>query len=166
MSGTMTAAAIVGRLTRDAEMKYTNGGTPICRFSLATNHKTKQGETWNEVADFWDVELWGKAGENLQQYLTKGKQVSVRGPIHQDRWESDGQRHMKIVIKAEEVALLGTGSREDRSGEAREGQSERNYDRPHSDASQTPPRSTAAASGNKIVPQKQDEALFADDIPF
>ena len=105
----LSIAVLVGRLTRDSELKYTSGGSPICSFSVATSSRKKKGDQWIDEASFWDIELWGKQGESLQQYLVKGKQVAIEGSMRQDRWEKDGQPRMKVVISAQTVQLLGGG---------------------------------------------------------
>ena len=70
---------LVGRLTRDAELKYTQGGAAVCKFSIAINRRRKNGEEWVEEANYFDIVLWGRQGEALNQYLVKGKQVAVEG---------------------------------------------------------------------------------------
>lgn len=105
----LSIAVLVGRLTRDSELKYTSGGSPVCSFSVATSSRKKKGDQWIDEASFWDIELWGKQGESLQQYLVKGKQVAIEGSMRQDRWEKDGQPRMKVVVNAQTVQLLGGG---------------------------------------------------------
>jgi len=98
---------VTGRLTRDAEVKYTSGGMAIGSLSLAVNRSVKKGDGWTEEASFFDVSCFGKTAENLKQYLTKGKQILVRGSIKQDRWEKDGNKMSRVTIDAEEIQLLG-----------------------------------------------------------
>jgi len=105
----MNNVAIIGRLTRDSEMKYANSGTAICEFSIAVNDRRKQGDQWVDDPSFFDVTLFGKQAEAIQRYLTKGKQVGVAGRLKQDRWEKDGQRRSKVHIIAFDVTLLGGG---------------------------------------------------------
>jgi single-strand DNA-binding protein len=99
----MSHATLVGRLTRDAELKYTNNGQAVCNFSLATNDKNHG----TDVASFWDIEYWGKPAEAVNQYLTKGKLVAIEGRMKQDRWEKDGQKMIKVRVTANSVTLLG-----------------------------------------------------------
>ena len=73
----LSIAVLVGRLTRDAELKYTNSGQAVCHFSVATGSRRKKGDQWVDEASFWDVDLWGKQGESINQYLTKGKLVEI-----------------------------------------------------------------------------------------
>jgi len=100
---------LIGRLTRDAELKYTSGGMAVCKFALAVNKRRKQGEQWVDEANFFDIVLWGRSGETLNQYLVKGKQVAVEGELHQNRWEQEGQSRSKVEIMANNVQLLGGG---------------------------------------------------------
>jgi single-strand DNA-binding protein len=98
---------LVGRLTRDAELKYTAGGQAVCKFSLAVNRRRKNGEQWVDEPSFFDIVLWGRQGESLNQYLVKGKLIGVDGELRQDRWEQEGQNRSKVEIIANNVQLLG-----------------------------------------------------------
>ena len=107
-----SVVVLVGNLTRDAQLKYTPSGYPICTFGIAINTRKKSGDQWVDEANFFDVELFGKSAESLNQYLTKGKMIGVEGELRQDRWEQDGQSRSKVKIVANRVNLLGGGSRE------------------------------------------------------
>lgn len=98
---------LIGRLTKDAELKYTQGGLAISSFSIAVNRRRKNGDEWIDEVSYFDVNLYGKPAESLKQYLTKGKQVAVDGELRQDRWVKDGQNHSKVSIAANNVQLLG-----------------------------------------------------------
>jgi single-strand DNA-binding protein len=102
----------IGRLTRDATLTYTSGGMAICKFAIAVNARVKQGESWADEASFFDVTVFGKAAEAINQYLVKGKQVAIEGRLKQDRWEKDGQTHSRVVINADNVQLLGGGNQQ------------------------------------------------------
>lgn len=101
---------LVGRLTRDAELKYTQGGAAVCKFAVAINRRRKNGDEWVEEVNFFDIVLWGRQGEAINQYLVKGKQVAVEGELRQNRWEQDGQARSKIEIIANNIQLLGGSS--------------------------------------------------------
>lgn len=103
---------LIGRLTRDAELKYTPNGFAVANISLATNRRKKSGDQWVDEVSYFDVQLFGKSAEGLKQYLTKGKQIAVDGELRQDRWEQDGQSRSRVLINANNVQLLGgnTGS--------------------------------------------------------
>jgi single-strand DNA-binding protein len=98
---------LIGRLTRDAELKYTANGQAVCKFSIAVNRRRKSGDQWVDEANFFDIVLWGRQGESLNQYLLKGKMVGVDGELRQDRWEQDGQNRSKVEIVANNLQLLG-----------------------------------------------------------
>ena len=101
---------LIGRLTRDAELKYTAAGQAVCKFAIAVNRRRKSGDQWIDEPNFFDIVLWGKQGETLNQYLVKGKQVGVDGELRQDRWEQDGQNRSRVEIVANNLQLLGGGS--------------------------------------------------------
>jgi single-strand DNA-binding protein len=101
---------LVGRLTRNAELKYTNNGAAVSKFGLAINQRRKKDDQWVDESHFFDIVLWGKTAEAINQYLVKGKQVGVEGQLRQNRWEQDGQARSKVEIFATNVMLLGSGS--------------------------------------------------------
>jgi single-strand DNA-binding protein len=146
---------LVGRLTRDAELKYTANGQAVCKFSVAVNRRKKSGDQWVDEANFFDVVLWGRQGEALNQYLVKGKMVGVDGELRQDRWEQDGQNRSRVEIVAANIQLISGGAGSGAAGGAPGGgygerRGDAYGDRPSRDA---PP------------PQGGDDG-FADDIPF
>ncbi len=107
---------IVGRLTRDAELKYINTGTAVSKFSIAINKRKKVNEQWVEEAHFFNIVLWGKVAEALDPYLKKGKQVGIDGELRQNRWEQDGQSRSRVEIVANNIQLLG--GKTDSSGDS------------------------------------------------
>ncbi len=100
---------LVGRLTRNAELKYTNSGAAVSKFSIAINQRRKKDDQWVDESHFFDIVFWGKAAEAVNQYLVKGKQVGIEGQLRQDRWEQDGQSRSRVEISATNVMLLGGG---------------------------------------------------------
>jgi single-strand DNA-binding protein len=107
MASDINQVVLIGRLTRDAELKYTSGGTAVCKFSIAVNRNRKQGDQFVEEASFFDIVVWGRQGEAISKYLEKGKQVAVQGELRQNRWEQDGQTRSKVEIHAFNLQLLG-----------------------------------------------------------
>ena len=100
---------LVGRLTRNAELKYTNSGAAVSKFSIAINQRRKKDDQWVDESHFFDIVFWGKGAEAINQYLVKGKQVGIEGHLRQDRWEQDGQSRSRVEIFATNVMLLGGG---------------------------------------------------------
>ena len=101
---------LMGNLTRDPELRVTPKGTPICQFSLAINRqfKMESGETREEVI-YVDVEAWGKQGETIAKYVTKGRPLYVEGRLRLDQWEDKNTKEkrsrMKVVL--EQFQFLG-----------------------------------------------------------
>jgi len=146
----INVVVLVGRLTRDSELKYTPSGLPICRFSIAVNRSRKQDEQWVDEPHFFDIEFYGKSAEGLSKYLLKGRQVAVQGELRQDRWEKDGQQRSKVIIAASAIRPLGPSS------QGTDANNHRN-----TPESQMRP---GAGNGQAAVPPVVDE--FTDDIPF
>lgn len=111
MASDINSGVIVGRITRDAELRYTGSGQALCNFCIASNRRMKKGDQWIDEASFVDLTLWGKQAEGLNKYLTKGTQVAVQYTLIQQRWEKDGQKHSKLVPNVEDIQLIG-GKRE------------------------------------------------------
>jgi single-strand DNA-binding protein len=101
--------SLIGRLTRDAEYKVLPSGQAVCNFSIAVNRRRKNGDSWEDEANYFDIVLWGKQADSLNRYLVKGKQIGVDGELRQDRWQQEGQNRSKVVISANNVQLLGGG---------------------------------------------------------
>ncbi|MCL2180325.1 MAG: single-stranded DNA-binding protein [Treponema sp.] len=137
---------LVGRLTRDAELKYTSNGQAVCKFSIAVNRRKKNGDQWEDEANYFDIVLWGKQGESLQSYLTKGKLIGVDGELRQDRWQQDGQNRSKIEIIAGYVQLLGGGG-----------------DRGSTDRSS---QNNTPGQGSPEPSYSSSKETYVDDIPF
>jgi single-strand DNA-binding protein len=103
---------LMGNLTRDPELRVTPKGTPICQFSLAINRtfKMESGETREEVI-YVDIEAWGKQGETIAKYCTKGRPLYVEGRLRLDQWEDKNTKEkrsrMKVVL--EQFQFLGDG---------------------------------------------------------
>ena len=103
---------LIGRLTRDPELRYLASGVAICKFGLATSRKYRDKSDENNLKEevcFVDISVWGKQGENCQEYLAKGRQVCVEGRLTYSSWETDeGQKRSKLEITAEKVMFLGS----------------------------------------------------------
>ncbi len=101
---------LIGNLTRDPELRVTPKGTAICQFGLAVNRqfKDESGQTRDETT-FVDIEAWGKQGELVSKYLTKGSPAMVEGRLKLDQWEDkqSGQKRSKLKIVLDNVQFLG-----------------------------------------------------------
>ena len=103
----VNSVVVVGRLTKDAEVRYTQSNIAHATVALAVNRSVKHGDKYENEASFFEVELWGKTAENVQKYSGKGKQLAVQGSLAQQRWEKNGQKYSKVVIVASTVQFIG-----------------------------------------------------------
>jgi single-strand DNA-binding protein len=98
----MNSITIAGGLGRDAELKYLNNGDPICNFSVADSQGKDKGTIW------WNCSLFGKRGEALAQYLTKGQSVTVVGIVTEREWsDKEGNKRKSMDVRVSEIALQG-----------------------------------------------------------
>lgn len=104
----INSCILIGRLTRDGELTYTQNGKAKLAFSLAVNRSIKQGDQWADDTAFFDVTCWGIMAEGLKQRIGRGSLVGVVGRLCQDRWKDNqtGQNRTKIYILAESVEVL------------------------------------------------------------
>lgn len=114
----MNVAVLIGRLTKDPELRYTPKGTPMARFTLAVDKglskdKKAEMEANNQpTADFISIVVWGKAAENCATYLSKGRLTGVQGRIQSRSHETkDGSRRYITEVVATKVEFLEWGDR-------------------------------------------------------
>ncbi len=104
---------LVGNLTRDVEMRYTQGGLAIGKMGMAVNRRYKQGEEQKESTCFVDLTAFGKQAEVLSQYVSKGSPLFVEGRLEYSTWESkDGGKRNKLEVIVENFQFLGGGDKE------------------------------------------------------
>ena len=157
----INSVVIVGRLTRDAELRYLNSGTAVASISIAVNRSKKDGDQWISEANFFDVSYFGKGAEGIKPYLTKGTQIAVQGSLRQDRWEKDVQKFSRVNILADSIELLGSRS----SSSQNNGNSDS-----FGGYQQRASYSQNQSSGGGYEPSSEafggDNAGFPEDIPF
>ncbi|MCI0364773.1 MAG: single-stranded DNA-binding protein [Phycisphaerales bacterium] len=153
---------LMGRLTRDIELKYTPSNMAVAKVGLAVNHryKTKEGES-KEDTTFVECDAWGRTAEVMSQYLSKGKPVFVEGRLKLDTWQDKdgGNRSMlKVVIENFQfIDSKGAGATAAGAAAAPE------Y------AGAAPPAARSAGASAKsqgAYTGPQHEALGEDEIPF
>lgn len=95
---------IAGNLTRDPELRFTNGGVPVCSFGMAVNRVRSK----SEEVDFFDVSAWRELGETIANYKKKGDPMLVEGRLQYRTWEGqDGSKRSKVDVVADNVQFLG-----------------------------------------------------------
>lgn len=99
---------LVGNVGRDPELRYTQSGTAVANFSLATNRRRKVNEQWEDETEWHRLVAWGRTAEVVNQYGGKGKQLYVEGRLQTRDWEDrDGNKRYTTEVVVEELKLLG-----------------------------------------------------------
>lgn len=97
---------LIGNLTKDPEVRYTPGGTPVATVAIAVNSRYRSGDENKEETLFIDCVVWGKQAESCGQYLSKGRSVLVEGRLRERRWEYEGQKKSKMEVVANTLRFL------------------------------------------------------------
>lgn len=107
--GSVNKVILVGNLGRDPEVRYTQGGSPVANFTLATNEVwTDKAGSRQERTEWHRIVVWGKTAEIARDHLAKGKQVYIEGALQTRQWEDrDGNKRNTTEIKATRLVLLG-----------------------------------------------------------
>lgn len=148
---------LIGRLGRDPELRYTPGGQPYAKFSIATDDvwQDKNGERKTRT-EWHNIVAWGKLAETCNQYMRKGRLVYIEGRIQTRQWEDNaGAKRSTTEIIMQDMSLLE--SRAQSGADTPPGESR--YQEPA--RSQTPP--PPAAHQDMVIP---DEPITDDDVPF
>jgi single-strand DNA-binding protein len=100
------SVTLVGNITRDPELRFTNTGQANVSFGLAVNRRwqNRQTQEWEEATSFFDVVCWREMAENVSETLTRGARVIVNGRLEQRSWETqDGDKRSKVEVIADEI---------------------------------------------------------------
>jgi len=96
---------LVGNLTRDPELRFTQGGRAVASFGIAVNRRYQVNGEWQEQTSFFNVVAWGQLGENAAASLTKGARIIVNGRLEQREYQTQqGEKRTVIEVNADEVA--------------------------------------------------------------
>ncbi len=148
MARSINQVILMGRLTRDPEMRTTTTGKSIASFSLAVDRNTQDDQT-----DFFDVTAWEKLGELANQYLSKGRRCLVQGRLRQDSWDDKetGKKRSKVEIVATDITFL------DGPNDGQQG------------GGSSAPRAAAPAkkkSDDVVIDDIDDKPIDLSEIPF
>ena len=104
---------LIGRLTKDAELRHTQSGTSVSEFSLAVNHSyAKNGEKKEEVS-YINCTAWGKTAEIIAQYTAKGHRIGIEGRLKQSSWEDkDGKKRYELKVVVDNFQFLEPKNRD------------------------------------------------------
>ncbi len=109
---TFNKVVLMGRITREIELKCMGSGISLIDLGIAVNErrKTKEG-SWQDEAHFFKVTFWGKKAEVISQYFSKGDAILLEGRLKHNRWESDGKFHSRITILGEDFRFIDVRQR-------------------------------------------------------
>jgi len=159
-SRSVNKVILIGRLGKDAESKFTQSGTSVATFSIATSWRQKDQQTgeWKEHTDWHNIVLW--RAENVSPYLTKGTQVYIEGRLQTRNYENkEGRKVYVTEVVAEELILLGG-----RQGGDPSGGGGGDYSQPVS-----MPRSAQRPQTTPAAPSEDPgfgQGITDDDVPF
>lgn len=154
MPKSVNKVILLGNLGKDPEIKYTPSGTPVAKFSLATNErfKDKSGE-WQERTEWHNIVAWQRLAEIVGEYVKKGSKLYIEGRLQTSSWEDkqSGEKKYRTEIIANDLVLLSGRGESDSEGRSSRGAAA------NSSFDQRPPHHDDVAQGAEIT----DE-----DIPF
>lgn len=155
---------LMGRLTRDPELRYIPSGMAVSEIGLAVSDRRKNNKgEWVEETTFVEVTLWGRTAEVVNEYLSKGSPIFIEGRLKFDQWETDGQKRSKLRVVGERMQFVGGREGGGGQGSRGGGRPAQNYDESESgpsdggysgDYDQSAPRGAPAGGPPD------------DDIPF
>ena len=106
----MNTIVIIGRLTRDPELKSTNAGTSVCNFSVAVD-RTYRDKDGNRPTDFFDISVFGATAEFVAKYFKKGSSIAISGAMESRKFvDKDGNNRIAWSLHADEVNFCGSKS--------------------------------------------------------
>ena len=109
--GSVNKAILIGNLGKDAELRYTSGGTPVASCRIATTERFNDREGNKKEDTQWhNIVIWGKTAEAIHTYLVKGKQIYIEGKLQTRKWQNkEGVDQYTTEVRADRVVLLGGG---------------------------------------------------------
>ena len=149
----LNSVALAGNLTRDPQMRTTQGGMAILSMGIAVNDRRKNQQTgeWEDIPQYFELTMFGKRAEAVSKYLSKGTKVAVQGKLLYSSWETqDGQKRSKVDVTVDELEFM---SRRD------EGQQQGGYCGNVSPQVAYAAQQAQAATG-------YDMSVYDEDIPF
>ena len=108
MPADLNRVTLVGRLTRDPELRHTGGGDPICSIRLAVSSRSRdEAGNWGDRTNYFDVTVFGRQAETASTYLAKGRRIGVDGRLSWREWQAqDGTKRQSVEVIANDVFFL------------------------------------------------------------
>ena len=161
----MNKVFLIGRLTRDPELRYTGSNTPVATFSLAVNRNftNQQGE---READFINIVVWRKQAENVKNFLTQGSQVAIDGRIQTRSYDdNNGQKRYVTEVVADNVEFLGSRNSSNNMNNSNNHSSNNAEPTPY-DFGETPEPKGTDVDSNPFADFGANIEISDDELPF
>ena len=160
MPADLNRVTLVGRLTRDPELRHTGGGDPICSIRLAVSSRSRDDSgNWGDKSNYFDVTVFGRQAQTAADYLAKGRRIGVDGRLSWREWQAqDGSKRQSVEVIANDVFFLD--SRGEGGGGGFGGEREA--------TGWSAPAGGGAGGGGDLPVDRSDmqPATADDDIPF
>lgn len=155
---------ITGNLTRDPELRSTQGGTQVLHLGVAVNDRRRNPQTgnWEDYPNFIDCVMFGTRAEAIQRYLTKGTKVAIEGRLRYSSWERDGQKRSKIEVVIDEIEFMSSRQ----GGNAGDYQQQGGYAPQAPQAPYQAPQAPQPAPATVPVAVPPAADVYDADIPF
>ena len=162
----MNKVVLIGRLTRDPELRYTGSNTAVATFSLAVNRNftNQQGE---READFINIVVWRKQAENVKNYLSQGSQVAIEGRIQTRSYDDqNGQKRYVTEVVADNVEFLGSKNSSSNSNNMNSSASKNNAEPTPYDFGDAPEPKGTDVESNPFADFGANIEISDDELPF
>ena len=163
----MNKVFLIGRLTRDPELRYTSSNIPAASFSIAVN-RNFTNQNGEREADFINIVVWRKQAENVKNYLTKGSQVAIDGRLQTRTYDGqDGQKRYITEVVADNVQFLDTKNSGNNGGTTYNGGNQSfGNPTPYDFAQPTPSAPTTDVSSDPFADFGSSIEISDDELPF
>ena len=155
----MNKVFLIGRLTRDPELRYTGSNVPVASFSLAVN-RNFTNQSGEREADFINIVVWRKQAENVKNYLSQGSQVAIDGRIQTRSYDDkDGNKRYITEVIADNVEFLGSKSSNNNSSSDNQGPTPYDFDK-------APDTKGTDVDNNPFADFGSSIEISDDELPF
>ena len=155
----MNKVFLIGRLSRDPELRHTTSGTAVCQINVAISRPVSQGR--DPETDFINVVVWNKQAENVARYLSKGRQVAVEGRIQTRNYDNaEGKRTYVTEVIASNIEFLGSANDNNRNNTTNNFVDENPFD------AVEPPMDTTSVDNDPFASFGEKVEISDNELPF
>ena len=155
----MNKVFLIGRLSRDPELRHTTSGTAVCQINVAISRPVTQGS--EPQTDFINVVVWNKQAENVARYLSKGRQIAIEGRIQTRNYDNnEGKRTYVTEVIASNVEFLGSANDNNRTNTNSNPFDDNPFD------SMEPPMDTTNVDNDPFVSFGEKVEISDNELPF